>query len=794
MVQVASKGTLSDRVQKERDTLLSATPQVDIDRLKFLLEVYHETEGQPPVIRRAKLFHKLCCQKGIFIDDNPIVGTLSKYKYGSFPLPEFGARWLKKADSFCLQRGKATVTREERGWINKAADYWEKISVFERTKEIMLETCGVDIGLLQKCGVGTEFTPGGFIDATPDHSKVLSKGLNGIIADIDAQKSKLDTGVTEDLNKWYFYTGARLCLDGMLKLAQRYATLAEEMAGQETDPTRKSEFARIAETCRWVPANPARSFYEALQTVWFSILGCWLESPFVLNSPPSRFTQYLYPYYRRDKDAGRITDEEVIELIQFFFLKINGLAQVLPPHGFAWSQSRLGQHLVLGGVTPDGEDATNVLDWLVLEAQLQLRLPEPLVDLLYHDKLPQDFLLKCVDLIRTGIGQPACHNTTKAIERHLFHEKMPMEEARNPSIVGCVQTQVPGYSAVPWEGGFNIAKMVELALNNGVDPLTGIQIGPKTGNAESFQSYDEFYSAFARQLSYFIALQRRASRTAWNIERDFPVPFASALLNDCIKTGKDAIDGGARYNEANGTTFIAGIDATNSLAAIKKLVFEDRKITMKQLKTALAADFEGYENIHKMCWAAPKYGNDEDYADSIAKQIYELCYNEHQKFPDYLGREAKPEAYSVTVHFATGRFTGALPYGRKARTPLTDASVSASPGTDKNGPTALARSAAKVIDTAKWGGNHLNMKFHPSALATPEGANKLLSLIKTYFDLGGFHVQFNCVSAQTLKDAQLHPDKYRNLVVRVAGFSAFFVHLDRAVQDEIIKRTELTFN
>lgn len=793
MVQVAKKTELSEKVSREKEELLSATPRVDIERLKLLLDVYKETEGQPAVIRRARLFYRLCCEKSLFIDSNPLIGTLSKYKYGSYPLPEFGSRWLKRADSFSLQRGKASVTAEERKWIDKAADYWEDKNVFNRTQEIILKARGLDIGLLQKCGVGTEFTPGGFADTTPDYGKVLSQGLNGIIAETEEAKAKLDTGISEDLNKWYFYEGALLCLNGMIKLTQRYAALAEEMAGKETDVERKRQLEKIAETCRCVPANPARSFYEALQSAWFTQLGVWMESPFVLNCPPSRFPQYMYPFYQKDKAAGKITDEEVLKLLQFYFLKINGLAQVLPPHGFAWSQSRLGQHLVLGGLTPDEEDATNELDWLVLEAQRQLQMPEPLVDLLYHDKLPQEFLLKCVDLIRTGIGQPAIHNIDKAIERHLYHEHMPMEEARNPSIVGCVQTQVAGCSVVPWEGGFNIAKMVELALNNGKDPLTGIAIGPQTGDAESFQTYDRFYQAVLKQLEYFVALQRQASRTAWNIERDFPVPFASALLNDCIKKGQDATAGGARYHEANGTTFVAGIDATNSLAVIKKLVFEDKKLTMKQLRQALAADFVGYEDMQKMCLAAPKYGNDDDYVDSIAKQLYEACYREHQKFPDYLGRSTKPEAFSVTVHFATGRFTGALPYGRKARTPLTDASVSATPGTDTNGPTALVRSAAKVIDTSKWGGNHLNMKFHPSALATTEGANKLLALIKTYFDLGGFHVQFNCVSARTLKDAQLHPENYRTLVVRVAGFSAFFIHLDRAVQDEIIRRTELRF-
>ena len=794
MLEVMKERKLSERVQTIKQRLLTDTPRVSVEKIKLQLEIYQENDGQPSIIKRARLFHRLCCEKAIFIDDNPLVGTLTEYTYGSYPIVEFGSRWLKRAESFHLQRGKAEVSDEERGWINKAADYWEKASIFNRTKEIILESLDVDIGLLQKCGFGTEFTPGGFVDVTPDFATVLNKGLNGIIAEIEEEKGKLDIGAPDGIQKWYFYEAATMCLQGMITLANRYADLAEEMASQETEPKRKHELEKIAETCRHVPANPARNFYEALQAVWFASLGVWMESPFVLNCPPSLFPQYMYPFYQKAKEEGKPSDDEVIELIQFYFLKINGLAQVLPPHGFAWSQSRLGQHLCLGGLTPDGEDSTTELDYLILEVQRQIRLPEPLVDLLYHDRLPQDFLMKCVDLIKTGIGQPAVHNIEKAIASHLLHEKMPLEEARNVSIVGCVQTQIPGYSCVPWEGACNISKMVELALNNGTDPLTGNQLGLQTGDAESFQSYDEFYAAFLKQLQHFVALQRKINRVAWNVTRDFPVPFASALASDCIKVGKDAMDGGTRYNQANGATFVAGIDTTNSLAAIKKLVYEDKKITMKQLREALAADFEGYEDIQRVCLDAPKYGNDDDYVDSIARQVYEAVYNEHQKSLDFLGRPTKPEAYSVTVHFATGRFTGALPYGRKARTPLTDASVSATPGTDKNGPTALAKSAARAIDTIKWGGNHLNMKFHPTALTGSEGSSKLLSLIKTYFDLGGFHVQFNCVSSDTLKDAQLHPDNYRDLVVRVAGFSAFFIHLDAQVQNEIIKRTELSFS
>ena len=788
------KQRCSERIVKEKEELFSATPRVDIERLKFLLEVYQEAEGQPPVIQRARLFDRLCSEKTIFIDNNPIVGSLTRYKYGGYPYLEAGARWMKKAKEFSLLRGNASITEGEKVLVARAADFWWDRNEYNKTREIILETRGIDIGVIQKCGVGTSLTPGSPTDTIPDYSIVLNRGLKGIITEIEDEKKKLDTVNSEDLSKYYFYKGALICLNGMIRLARRYASLAREKIGNEKDTGGKLHLERIVGTCDRVPASPARNFHEALQSVWFTILGVWFHVPFHLVSPLGNFSQYMYPFFKKDKEAGMLTDEQAIELLQFLFLKINGLSAVLPPHAYAWSQSRLGMHLCIGGITSEGDDATNELDYLVLEAQERIRLPEPLVDLIYHDKLSDQFLLKCIDLIRTGIGQPAFHNVEKAIARHLYHEKMPLEDARNVSILGCVQSIIPGCTATPWEGMFNTAKTIELVLNNGKDPLSGIQLGLQSGEAESYQSYNELYGAVIKQIEYFVPLLRAISHTSWNIERDFPVPFASAVTNDCIKNGKDLMDGGARYHGANGISFVAVVDLANSLAAIRKLVFEDKKITLKILKEALAADFEGYGDIHHMCLNAPKYGNDDDYADAIVKDLYNVCYREHQRFADYLGRPSKPEAYSVTVHFATGRFTGALPSGRLAGTPLTDGSVSATPGTDKNGPTALARSAARVIDTVKFGGNHLNMKFHPAALKGINGARKCLSLIKTYFDLGGYHVQFNCVGSETLKNAQTHPEEYRDLVVRVAGFSAFFVHLDPAVQNEIINRTELSFN
>jgi len=793
MAQVAEKSMLSERVEREKEELLSASPQIDTERIQLLLEVYSKTVMEPAIIRRAKLFHRLCSEKTIYIDGNPIVGTLTKYKYGAYPVPEEGCAWMKRTEEFYLPRGKAQITPEVREWTDKVVEVWSDSNIFNLTREVVLEAFGVDIRTFSECGVWIEATPGGASHiAVPDHSKVLNKGLKGIMAEIEQEEAKLDTGEPGGVDRWYFYQAAKLALSGMAVLAQRYASLAREIAKKEKNGERKQELKEIALICDWVPVNPPRNFREAVQAFWFIMLGAWMEAPKALTAPPATLTRSLYPFYKKDKEEGRITDEEVIELLQFLFLKFNQLAHVLPPHGQRMNQSRLGLQLGLGGLTPEGEDATNELDWLVLEAQQQIRLPEPLVNLVYHDKLSEPFLLKCVDLIRTGIGQPAFHNSRTAIERHLYHHKMPLEEARPFVIAGCVQSFVPGCMDGYWETRLNAAKMIELALENGKDPLTGTELGLQTGDAENFRTYDEFYQAFVKQLEYFVPLTHDVSRTAWSLQRNFPAPFSSSFINDCIEKGMDVSNGGARYSFGDGVCLVGVVDAANSLAAVKKLIFEEKRLTMSQLREALAADFVGYEEIERMCLNAPKYGNDDEYADSIAKDIYERCYNLHSK-SDYLGRPVMPSAYSVVAHVAFGEFTGALPNGKKARKPLVDATVSAQGGTDKNGVTALVKSAAQIIDTVKYGSNHLNMKFHPTALRGIDGARKLLSLIKTYFDLGGYHVQFNCVSGETLRDAQLHPENYRELVVRVAGFSAYFITLDKDTQDDIIKRTELTF-
>lgn len=786
---------LTERVYKEREETLNAAAHVDTGNLQIEMDVYGNAAGKSPARLRAEVFARLCREKPIFIDNNPIVGNLTKYKYGAYLVTINDSRFLKTESDFSLQRGACEkLSDEELALIRKAGDFWAEKDTYSHVIKAAHER-GIEVEKIVQSGVAIAVGENGQHQVWPDYEQLLNIGLTGVLERVESYKKQVSIANPEGLEKIEYYEAVEIVLRGAMALAQRYSDLAKEMARDEKDSARKQELLDIADRCARVPVYPARDFRDAIQVVWFMFYYSYLELPAILISPPLRFPQYMYPFYNKDIAEGKITDEEVIELIHFWFLRINSIANVMTPTMAPWNSSRLAEQLTIGGLTPDGEDATNELDFLLLEAQRRIMLPEPLLALVYHDKLSNKFLQKCVELIRTGVGQPAFHNVRQAMERCLLYDQMPLEEARNIAISGCLQSLIPGCTESSFEARVNLAKFVELTLNNGVSPLTKDQVGPQTGEAENFKTYEEFEAAYKKQLDTLFPVLREASQSGWSFaSRYFPSPWASSMTHDCLERGMDISAGGARYHWHDGLCFSGGVDATNSLAAIRQLVYEDKKITMSQLKEALAANFEGYDEILKMCKDAPKYGNDNKEVDGIYKDMTEYIAKLHDMGTDYLGRpnKAHPGAYSVTTHWPFGYMTGALPNGRLAGVSLTDATASAQPGTDVKGPTALAKSAARAIDTVKWNSNHLNMKFHPTALEGAEGANKLLSMIKTYMDLGGYHMQFNCVSSETLKKAQKDPDKYRNLVVRVAGFSAFFVTLEKGVQDELIARTELT--
>jgi len=795
VIAETKSGEMTDRVKKVREEFLNAKPVVSTERLKFVMEAYKETEGEPPVIRRAVLMDKQLRGKEIFIDENPLAGTLTKYPVGAEFYPEWSPETIVPGQEFATSLGDTVLPKnlpeEDIKLIEETMSYWRDKCTVARTKKIWSEKYPEeDVNDLRNHKVWFDTSDRPPHRTILDYEKVLNIGLKGVIKQAEDRLREVPIDKVEGQRQRQFLSAVILVLEAVIAFAQRYATLAHDMARKETDPQRMKELEEIADICNWVPANPARTFREAVQSFWF----IHLVEQMVQTGPgfsPGRLAKYMYPIYKKDRDEGRLTEEEAIELLQFLFIRLTSITNLIPAAYFRGLQGNLFQNLSIGGINADGSDATNELDFLVLEAQKQVRMIQPTITVLYHNTLSEDFMLKAAEVIKTGIGMPAIVNNDVCIER-LLNFGVPLEESRNGGIAGCLESGIVGTMAVQSGPYHNMPKLLELALNNGWDPVQKKQIGPQTGDARKFESYEQLYKSYVKQHQYFNVRCTDFQEARMAIDAEFiPAPFASALVDDCIERGMDIHSGGARYY-LNGHVMTGMINLADSLAAIKKLVYDEKSVTMDELLKALEADFEGYEELYKKLIDAPKYGNDDEYVDSITRELYDMFYEEHQKFTDHLGKKRMPIALSATAHFGAGLNTGALPCGRKARLPLVDGGVSPAPGMDRNGPTALLKSAAKVIDNVKYNASQLNMKFHPTALKDRSGLKNLIALIRTYMDLGGYHVQFNVVSADTLKDAQIYPENYRDLIVRVAGFSAYYVHLETGVQNEIIKRTELT--
>ncbi|MFA4837402.1 MAG: pyruvate formate lyase family protein [Dehalococcoidia bacterium] len=788
--QVLEKPVLTDRVKRVKSSFFETEVKLSLERLKFLLEAYRDAGGEPPIITRARVLDKYLRGMTLYIDDNPIVGSLTQYRRGVNPYPEYSSSWIKRVRVSTF--GELGLSPEEREILGSAADHFRGRDQMSKAENIFKEVTGQDRRGFVRHGLWAD-TVGirlGFTNV--DYGKVLDKGLEGVIGEVEQELAKVSAVSYEDFLKRDFYKAVIITLRAIIAWAERYAALAESMAEKEADADRKAELRSIAETCRWVPANPARSFREAVQSFWFIHAAAWIEAA-QPGIAPGRFTQYMYPSYSKDRHAGNISEEETIELLELLFIKFTEIGQHLSEVEGTGIQLHTGQTVALGGFTRDGKDATNELDFLFLEAEKNVRMIQPSTVVVWHNRLSSEFLMKCADVVRIGLGKPAFINGHVAVERHLDRWKCSLEEAHDIAVAGCVQTMVSHAADSVWGALLNFPKILELTLNNGIDPISGKQLGLQTGNAENFKTYEELNKALRTQLCHFIKLCRDISRISENVDAEyFPTPFASSLTDDCLKRGKDILQGGARFG-SDSDCLVGVVDVANSMTAIKKLVFEEKRITMKNLIQALKANFEGYEDLRRLLLAAPKYGNDNEYADRMVADWYQEFCREELSYKSHLGKDdGRPHGVVVSIHSWFGHLVGALPSGKMKGVALTDGSLSATPGTDRNGPTALIKSAAQAMNHVQYSSNIFNLKFHPSALATNESQRKVLDLIKTYMDLGGNHIQFNVVDVETLRDAQNHPDQYRDLVVRVAGYSAFFVYLDPLVQEEIIQRTELS--
>ena len=781
---------LSPRIQSLRENFLAARPEIFAERAVLVTESYKETEGLPIEIRRAKALEKILSEGTIKIRDGQlIVGCKTPKIMGSPLYPEIACDWVEEELDTIGQRKEAPffVSEETKEELRtKVFGYWKGRQVYNRIMELLPQEVvdAADEGMLFNYYLNRSI---GHI--TVEYEKVLKKGLKGIKQEVKQELRNVDYESPGCLEKIHLLQAMLIVCDAAVQFAERHAVKSRKLAAQEDDPDRKAELERIAEICKWVPSNPARTFHEALQAFWFTHLILNLET----NSyaiGPRRFDQYMYPYYKRDLDEGRITREEAKELLMCLWLKLNELT-VAKEGATAKASITYNdfQNLNLGGLTAEGRDATNELSYLCLEVTSELELPQPQVSVLISRKTPDDFLLKASEVIGKGFGMPAVFNADELITS-LLHKGVSLEDARAYGCVnGCVEPVVQGKDKMASSGYINLGKCLELALNDGVNPLTGTQLGPKSGDPKTFASFDEVIEAFRKQMAHAIKLKLIYDGIANGVYAKFcPVPFTSLLINDCIKKGRDYHNGGAHYN----LPMICGVGTgtvADSLAAIKKFVYEDQKIPMSELLEALKVNWEGQERLRQLLInRAPKYGNDDYYVDALAYQVVSMFCDELSKHHNAEGMPYTANMIPTTTHIYFGDRTGATADGRKARMPLSEG-ISPVQGQDKNGPTAVVKSLAK-LDHAKCSGTLVNMKFHPTALSGEEGLKKFAALIRTYFDLGGHHMQFNVISADTLKTAQKHPEQYRNLMVRVAGYSDYFVCLSRDLQDEIISRTE----
>jgi formate C-acetyltransferase len=758
----------------------------------------------PQIVRRAKATAHYLDHKTIFIqDDELIVGNVASKPMG-LEAGSLGPTWPEE-DMADLRKAGLDISVEDETLLRSMDDYWqgkgrtlderqgqfyddERLWPFIQSGILCPPWKKKDEGRGQgAAGVGWGLGLGLALIIV-DYEKVLKGGLNQIIRDAEQELKQLRYTSGDAVKKADFLKSVIISLSAIVRIAERFGALAADMATKETDAGRRKELERIAETCRWVPGNPARTFHEAMQSFWF----IWIMIASG-TTPGGRFDQFMFPFYQKDKEEGRITDEGVLELLECLRIKVmeynfigGGKLQ-----RDKWSGMARWNNWVIGGVTPDGKDATNELSYLILEAAKACQTPHHTITVRVHEGTPEALMMKALEVVKTGMGMPAFIGD-KSYIGYLVNQGVPIEDARNYALAGCLDVNIPGKSRIHAFGMFIVPRVFEITMNNGIDPRSGIQLGPKTGEFEDFETFDEFMKAFKEQLKYFMGLTVEEHNILLKVQTDlFPDAVHSALMEDAIKVGRDALDRTMPFENGSALNCVGMINVADSMAAVKKLVFDEKSVSKQDLRAALESNWQGngYDKIRKICLAAPKYGNGDPYVDAIANELYQFWADTAITFPTAWGGTTKPTGISITAHAPGGALTGATPDGRYAGETLADGTMSAAQGRDTQGPTAHIRSAM-AIDQVPFQATLMNMKFDPSAMKSEEDMRKMSMLIRTYFSQGGKHVQFNVVNRETLIDSQRHPEKHGDLIVRVAGYSAYFISLGTPVQDEIIDRTE----
>ncbi len=777
---------MNKRIERLRHTSLNSEPEIFSERAVLITESYRETESVSPPMRRALAFKHLMANITVVINqDELIVGEKTERYRGSPLYPELYCMDMKELESI-EKRDKAPfrVSREVKNILRqKVIPYWKNKTMYDQIMSSMDKTWKKAL----ENDVFTEY----MISRAPGHvnldDKVITKGLFGIKKDVKKSLEKIDYTSPDCYRQVQELRAMEMVIDAAMIFARRYALQAEELAEKESDAARKNELKKIAAVCRHVPAHPARSFHEALQSYWFTHLMTLLE----VNNwaiGPGRFDLYMYPFYKNDLDNGKITRAEAKELLQYLWVKFNNAVAPAKENKTANMSATYNDFALLnvGGLNEEGLDAVNDLSYLILNVIKDMKLIQPNAIVLVSEKTPKLFLRKVVETIKEGFGQPAVFNADLIVQE-LLNKGKSLTDARLGGPNGCVTVNACGKENMASSGYMNWVKILEITLNDGVNPETGQKIGLQ--NKSELSSFDAMIKAYKRQLVYFAKTKVKANNLIDMIyAQNMPVPFLSVLIDDCVKNGKDFHTGGARYN----MSYIQGVGLgtlSDSLAAIKKVIFDDRMISLNDLMKVLKNNFKGSERFQQyLLNKVPKYGNDDDYADTIMKSLVDIYYETLNDLPSSRGGRYGINLLPTTVHVYFGSVTGATPDGRSAGKPISDG-ISPAQGSDRQGPTSVIKSASKM-DQGRFCGTLLNQRYSPQALRTSQDLDKLASMIRSYFKLNGHHIQFNIIDTATLNKAQENPDEYKNLIVRVAGYSDYFVNLSKELQNEIISRTE----
>ncbi|MEW6080729.1 MAG: glycyl radical protein [Bacillota bacterium] len=779
---------LTDRVKALRDHVISARPEVFAERALLVTEAYMATEGQPAATRRAAALDSVLRKGSILIRDGElIVGCKTPSPKGSPLYPEFNSKWIEDELDTLASRAETPfyVSPETKKELReKVLPYWRGRTVYdaivEATPPRALE--GVDEALFFHYYLNRSIG-----HLTVDYGKVLRLGMSGIRRQVSEAIGALDYGAWDVLDKKAFYEALLVVADASVAFAHRYASLAEEVAGSCRDPRRRDELLSIARVCRRVPQYPAETFHEALQSFWFVHLILNLESNSYAISP-GRFCQYINPYLQDDLEKGNLDRPGAQELLNCLWVKINELTVVKESGTAKASNTYVDfQNLNIGGLRADGSDGTNDVSFMCLEALADLRLPQPQLSALISRQTGHDFLLRTAEVVRMGTGMPAVFNEDERVVS-LLDKGKTLEDARTGGINGCVEPVAQGCDHMASSGYINLAKCLELALNDGVSMTTGKRLGPPTGTPSSLDDMEALWTALESQVQHVVGLKHiydEVSRAAF--ARHCPVVFTSLVMEGCIKKGRDFHQGGCKYN----LPMMCGVGTgtvTDAMAALQWVVFEQRRITLKELVPVLESNFQGHEEVRDLLWnRAPKFGNGIERVDLLAARLVAMFCRALSALQNQEGTPYAANMIPTTTHIPFGAGTAATPDGRLCGDPLSEG-ISPVQGKDTSGPTAVLRSLGR-IDHARCAGTLVNMKFTPGTLKGEEGLRKFADLIRTYFDLGGHHLQFNVVSRETLLEAQKNPGAHRSLIVRVAGYSDYFASLSREVQDEIISRT-----